>query len=59
MPFALACSSLSEEEAKAAIEEGRIKADKPDYMIMFKYGDDIKQDHLALQIFSVFNKIWI
>ena len=51
MPFALACSSLSEEEAKAAIEEGRLKADKPDYMIMFKYGDDIKQDHLALQIF--------
>jgi len=26
---------------------------------MFKYGDDIKQDHLVLQIFSIFNKIWI
>ena len=26
---------------------------------MFKYGDDIKQDHLLLQMFSVFNKIWI
>lgn len=28
-------------------------------MIMFKYGDDIKQDHLVLQLFTVFNKIWI
>jgi phosphatidylinositol kinase/protein kinase (PI-3 family) len=26
---------------------------------MFKYGDDIKQDHLVLQLFTIFNKIWI
>ena len=26
---------------------------------MFKCGDDIKQDHLILQILTVFNKLWI
>ncbi len=25
---------------------------------MFKYGDDIKQDHLVLQMFKVFDKLW-
>jgi len=25
---------------------------------MFKYGDDIKQDHLVLQIFKIFDKLW-
>jgi len=28
------------------------------YKVMFKYGDDIKQDHLVLQLFRVFDKLW-
>ena len=26
---------------------------------MFKCGDDIKQDHLILQMLSIFNRLWI
>ena len=25
---------------------------------MFKHGDDIKQDHLILQLFKIFDSIW-
>lgn len=25
---------------------------------MFKYGDDLKQDHLILQMFKIFDKLW-
>lgn len=28
------------------------------YKVMFKYGDDLKQDNLVLQMFRVFDKLW-
>jgi phosphatidylinositol kinase/protein kinase (PI-3 family) len=45
LPFCLACSNDNSKEEEP-------------YKIMFKYGDDIKQDHLVLQIFQVFDKLW-
>lgn len=28
------------------------------YKVMFKYGDDLKQDNLILQMFKIFDKLW-
>lgn len=56
LPFALACTNAPE---KPVEQSGTPTKERPEEMIMFKYGDDIKQDHLVLQIFTVFNKIWI
>ena len=45
LPFCLAC--IPEENSAL-----------PPYKVMFKYGDDIKQDHLILQLFRIFNRLW-
>ena len=44
LPFALGCSPY--------------KNQKSSYKIMFKSGDDIKQDHLILQLFTIFDNLW-
>jgi phosphatidylinositol kinase/protein kinase (PI-3 family) len=45
LPFALACLPYE-----------RYKGEP--YKVMFKYGDDLKQDSLVLQMFRVFDKLW-
>lgn len=45
LPFALSCLPSSD-----------YKGDP--YRIMFKYGDDLKQDSLVLQMFRIFDKLW-
>lgn len=50
LPFALGCV-YDEEEYKTATPETV-------YRVMFKSGDDIKQDHLVLQLFRVFDNLW-
>jgi phosphatidylinositol kinase/protein kinase (PI-3 family) len=44
-PFALSC-----------IPEKNYKGES--YKVMFKYGDDLKQDNLILQMLRVFDKLW-
>lgn len=46
MPFCLACIPSSE------------ASDTRPYRAIYKCGDDIKQDHLVLQLFSVFERLW-
>ena len=47
LPFALACSP----------EKYNSKNKQP-YRVMFKAGDDIKQDFLILQLFKIFDNLW-
>jgi len=34
------------------------RADKSRFKLMFKYGDDLRQDILVLQMFKMMDKIW-
>lgn len=45
LPFALSC-----------LPYPQYKGDT--YKVMFKYGDDLKQDNLVLQMFRIFDKLW-
>lgn len=45
MPFCLACVP----------SDGK---DQRPYRVIYKCGDDIKQDHLVLQLFSIFEHLW-
>ena len=45
MPFSLSC--IPENLSKTKL-----------YRVFYKCGDDIKQDHLVLQLFQIFENLW-
>ena len=57
LPFSLACTSKPRKPEKSN-EKGNEKEEQ-EYRVMFKCGDDIKQDHLILQILQIFNRLWV